>query len=149
MTDVEIAQQFIRRKKLGDEWLSTAWFGVQEARKRYDPARGAWLTCARVGIAGAIRNERRKLWRYARHEVPLTYDGQKPTQEIHLAYSRCMSWVAPENKSVLLDLVAGIPGSILSEERGKERRWAISKFYRLQEDLTRPNKAGRRKRYLF
>jgi hypothetical protein len=140
MTDVELAQQFVWRKRLGPEWLSLAWLGIHQARQRYDASRGSWLTCARVGMAGVLANERRKQRYRQKYEESLECQPWAaralPDQEHWVFLGQCERRLRVADCEIVRGLWMGETLKGISLMRGKNPKWASSRMLRLQKEVS-------------
>jgi hypothetical protein len=145
--DEDIARAFLRRKGLGPGWLSLAWFAVQDAHRRYDPARGAWLTCARVAIAGAIKNERRRMnTRYA-VEIPDDPDRQHSshaTQESTCELHEILLCAESVDCAILDGMMRGLTLREICKDLGFGEDWACRRFRRINAGVKHQSSIERR-----
>lgn len=145
--DEDIAIAFVKRKGLSREWIGIAWLAIQDARRRFDPSRGSWLTCARIGMAGAFSNTRDRA-RYRReHEVygeTIDIVGTCGNVTAGLEMRDVLACCDHPDAAIVGMLAAGSTLEWIGNSLGYNKQWACRRLKKLRARVKHQSSIERR-----
>jgi hypothetical protein len=145
--DIDIASSFLRRKGLREaEWLGLAWMAVQDAHRRFDPMRGSFLTCARVAIAGAVKNERGRIGTVAKWEDEDTDSVETRaapcTQEDTAMIRQFFDSLSEKDRRLCESILQGMTLREAGKKEGYNEDWGCRRLRAIVASWKRQSKTG-------